>query len=188
MNKQDLSIPMARAGGLSLLISLPVASAFVVVFILRWGPAPVKDGFNALLGSGLLTFLAVAAVGVVAHELIHGLTWALFGRKPWRAMTFGVQWKTLTPYAHCREPMPINAYRIGALMPGILLGFLPAVAAILTGNGWLLAFGFLFITVAGGDFLIVWTLRSVGAGKYVEDHPTEAGCYVLDAYAGEGAI
>jgi len=33
---------------------------------------------------------------------------------------------------------------------------------------------------AGGDFLILWLTRHVKAGMQVEDHPTNAGCYVLE--------
>lgn len=34
---------------------------------------------------------------------------------------------------------------------------------------------------AGGDWLILWLIRNVKAGSLVEDHPSKAGCYVLEA-------
>lgn len=48
-------------------------------------------------------FAAVAGlvVRIVAHEFIHGATWAYFGCKPFRSIKFGAQLKTLAPYAHC---------------------------------------------------------------------------------------
>ena len=33
---------------------------------------------------------------------------------------------------------------------------------------------------AGGDWLVLWLLRGVSPGAFVEDHPTRAGCYVLE--------
>jgi hypothetical protein len=88
--------------------------------------------------------------------------------------------QSLTPYAHLKEPIEVNAYRWGAFMPGLVLGLLPALVGILTGNGFLIAFGLLFVSAAGGDLLILWLIRKVPAGRMVEDHPTNAGCYVLE--------
>lgn len=176
--KADYSISMVKANVYSLFFALPFAFFFSLLFILRWGPARFGEGFSSFAGN-LPVFLGVFAVGVAAHELIHGITWALAGRLPLKAVRFGFLWKTLTPYAHLSGPLEVNAYRTGALMPGLLLGALPAALAIITGSGWLLAFGMLFIVAACGDMLIVWLIRSVPAGRLVEDHPTRAGCCVI---------
>jgi hypothetical protein len=177
--KIDLSISMDKANVYSLVIALPGAALLIGVYILRWKPDDLIAGFNSLF-SNLIIFLVVFFLGILLHELIHGLTWMLFGQKPFRAIKFGFQLKTFTPYAHCIEPMKVNAYRIGAAMPGILLGLLPALIGIITGNGWLMAFGVLFTAAAGGDFLILWLIRNVDGDKLVEDHPTRVGCYILE--------
>ena len=177
--RTDLSISMEKANLYSLVFALPLAALLVALYVLRWEVGGAISGFNSLFGA-FLTFLIVFFAGIVLHELIHGLTWMLFGRKPLRAIRFGFQLKTLTPYAHCTEPMGVNAYRIGTVMPGILLGLFPTLLGIMNGNGWLLAFGALFTMAAGGDFLILWLLKDVDRRKLVEDHPTRAGCYILD--------
>jgi hypothetical protein len=177
--RTDLSISMEKANVYSLIFALPLAALLVAFYVMRWEAGGAIAGFNSLFRA-FLTFLIVFLAGVVLHELIHGLTWMVFGRKPLRAIQFGFQLKTLTPYAHCTEPMCVNAYRIGTVMPGILLGLLPALLGIMNGNGWLLAFGVLFTVAAGGDFLILWLLKDVDRRKLVEDHPTRAGCYILD--------
>jgi hypothetical protein len=118
--------------------------------------------------------------GAVVHELLHGVTWAYVGKKPRAAIKYGVQWKTLTPYAHCTEPMDVTAYRIGAVMPGIVLGLLPLLIGMVFGLGAFFVFGLLFTVAAGGDLAILWSLRNVSLGWFVEDHPTRAGCYVLE--------
>ena len=46
-------------------------------------------------------------------------------------------------------------------MPALLLGLLPAIVALFTGSGWLLVFGLIFTIAAGGDMVILWTLRRV---------------------------
>lgn len=170
---------MDKATVQSLFFAVPTAMVFAGIYIYRWGGAQFKTGFDALFAN-FIVFLAVFILGIVLHELIHGFSWMLFGRKPLSAIKFGFQLKSFTPYAHCLEPMRANPYRIGTAMPGILMGILPAVVGVINGNGWLLAFGLLFITAAGGDFLILWLIRNVDGDTLVEDHPTNAGCYVIE--------
>ena len=179
-NKTDLSVSMEKAGLYSLSFAIPIALVLAGAFILRWGFDQFRNGFDSLFG-GFLYFLAIFFLGIVLHELIHGITWMYLGKKPLSAIKFGFQLKTFTPYAHCKEPLKINPYRIGAAMPGVLLGLLPALIGIINGNGWALAFGLLFTTAAGGDMLILWLIRNVSSDKLVEDHPTHAGCYILDS-------
>lgn len=178
-NKTDLSMPMEKAGLYSLLFAVPIAMAPALMYIYRWGTDAFAAGFDQLFVN-FLAFLIVFFLGIVVHELIHGFTWMLFGKLPFNAIQFGFQARTFTPYAHCKVPLKVNPYRIGAAMPFLLLGLLPAVVGILNGNGLLLAFGLLFTTAAGGDLLILWLIRKVDSDKLVEDHPSQAGCYVIE--------
>lgn len=178
-NRKDLSVSMLAANLYSLIIGLPLLLFLGSLFAALWGGERLWLGIGALTDS-ILLFLLILAAGIVIHEAIHGLAWSFFARRPLREMKFGIQWSTLTPYAHCPGPTPVTAYRLGALMPGLLLGILPAVAGIISGSGFMLAFGLLFTFAAGGDFTILWLLRKVPEGRLVEDHPTRAGCYVLE--------
>lgn len=173
-NKRDHSITMAKANVIALGIVLPLAILQFILFTAIQGTENTQPtwGFNLL-------FLLVV-LGVVVHEIIHGVSWAFFGRKPFSAIKFGFQWKTITPYAHIKEPVEVNAYRIGAFMPGFVLGILPYVISLLTGDGNLFWFGLVHTALAGGDWLVLWLIRKVEAGLLVEDHPTNAGCYVLE--------
>ncbi len=178
--KTDLSVSVLAANFYSLLIVVPLTAMLWMVFLLLWNDQPRSAGSPGTGLRNLLVFLVVFLVGVVVHELIHAFGWMLFGRKPRRAVRFGIFWKTLTPYAHLLEPVEVNAYRSGTFLPGLLLGLLPALAAIFWGSTPLLAFGLLFTFAAGGDFLVLWLIRKVPAGRLVEDHPTRAGCLILD--------
>jgi hypothetical protein len=75
--------------------------------------------------------------------------------------------------------MLVNPYRWGAVMPGIITGFLPALVGLLTGSPAVFLIGLFFVFAAGGDLLILWLIRKVEKSALVEDHPTRAGCYVL---------
>lgn len=174
----DRSVSMGAANGYSLAFIVPLAGGLIGAYAARWGSGALADAWRLLLDHvGWAVLLLVA--GTVVHELLHGAAWAVFARKPWSAIQIGFQWKTLTPFAHCREPMPVGPYRIGAAVPGLVLGLVPALAGIAAGWGGVFLFGLLFTVAAAGDLLILWLLRNVPAGRYVDDHPTRAGCLVL---------
>lgn len=173
-NKRDLSISMARANIVVMFVSIPVAVLQFALFAIVHGLKKMETTWSFVL------LLAVIFLGVVVHELIHGLAWVIFGRKSFSAIKFGFQWKTLTPYAHLKEPVEVNSYRMGAFMPGFILGILTYIFSLMLGNGNLFWFGLIHTVAAGGDWLILWLIRNIRAGSQVEDHPTNAGCYVID--------
>jgi hypothetical protein len=173
-NKKDSSISMSEAAGKSLLIAIPIAIIQIVSFFLIHGYPIIPANSTTAVYGFLLLF------GIFAHELIHMFTWAFFAKKPLTAFKLGFQWKSLTPYAHCKEPMDIQPYRIGSFAPGLLLGILPWIISLFTGDILLFLFGILYTTAAGGDFLILWLIRNVKPNTLVEDHPSNAGCYIIE--------
>jgi hypothetical protein len=128
---------------------------------------------------GALLFLLSMIAGILVHEGIHGVAWAAFARLPLKRIRFGFQASTLTPYAHALDPMPARAYRLGAIMPALLLGLLPFAAGTAIGSLWLALYGMIFVFAAGGDLLVLWLIRGVDRYALVLDHPSRAGCIVL---------
>ncbi|HIK11255.1 MAG TPA: DUF3267 domain-containing protein [Oscillatoriaceae cyanobacterium M33_DOE_052] len=177
--KKDVSVSMVKANLYALIAALPPTVILLGCYTFMWGWHRFFMGISYFLSQPLLSLIGLFA-GIVAHELIHGLTWKFFGNKPSSAIKYRIDWKTLTPYTHCKEPIEIGAYKLGAAMPGVILGVLPAIFGILTSNGSILTFGLIFTLAAGGDILILWLLRQVKAGALVEDHPTRVGCYVIN--------
>ncbi len=175
MNKRDLSISMKQANVIVVFVSIPVVIIQLAAFIFLHGPQ------NLGLTWSPVGFVVVLLLGVVIHELIHGVSWLLFGRKSFSAVKFGFQWKTFTPYAHLREPVEVSAYRLATFMPGFILGILTYILCLLWGSGDLFWFSLFHTSAAGGDWLILWLIRNVKGGMLVEDHPTNAGCYVLES-------
>lgn len=174
VNKRDLSVSLAQANMIVLFVSLPVVILQFVLFLLLHGAEGLKPAWSTAL------LMIAILLGIVIHEIIHGISWMIFGHKPFSSIRFGVQWKTLTPYAHLKEPVEVNAYRLGAFLPGFILGILPYGLSLLSGNGDLFWFSLVHTSAAGGDWLILWLIRNIKAGMQVEDHPTNAGCYVLE--------
>jgi hypothetical protein len=173
-NKRDLSISMLSANVIAIFIAIPLLILQFAIYNALYGLQ------KAVPGWGVTTVFALIILGIFIHELIHGITWSIAGHKPFLAIKFGFQWKTITPYAHLKEPIEVNAYRLGALMPGFILGILPYFLSLLFVDGNLFWFSLIHTSAASGDFIVLWVIRKVKAGQQVEDHPTNVGCYVLE--------
>jgi hypothetical protein len=177
-NKRDLSVSLLYANIVALFIMVPVA---ILQFSLFYTLHPMEKMEFSVNLLNLLLFWSIVIISIVIHELIHGLTWMAFGKKPFSSIKFGIQWKTLTPYAHLKEPIEVNVYRIGGFMPGFILGIVPFILSLVLGNSNLLWFSIIQTAAASGDWLILWMLRHVRSGILVEDHPSRAGCYVYES-------
>lgn len=180
----DRSASLVAANVYALLLAAPLLAALALPFVALWGWGALGAGLDAWFDRPLGALAALLG-GVLAHEGLHALAWRAAADLPPGAVRLGVNWRALTPYAHCAAPMPARAYRIGAATPGVVLGLVPAIAAWATGSGGLLWFAALFTLAAGGDALILWLLRGVPPEAPVVDHPERAGCLVLEAPASE---
>ncbi|MFH5832305.1 DUF3267 domain-containing protein [Halalkalibaculum sp. DA3122] len=180
MSNDEYSVSMLKANFVSFLLFIPLSLLLLVPYGALWGLE--KTGSDLIiLYEDPLFFVFLMLMGIVAHELLHGLTWICVGNKSWSSIKFGVNFSALAPYAHCREPLEVNAYRWGAAMPGLLLGVVPFLAGLTTGHAWFTLFGYLLSITASGDILILWLIRNLERGTYVQDHPERAGCEVISA-------
>ena len=178
--KEKLTIDIVWANVFGLLMLIPIALIYGVPFYIIWKSELIfsdimKDVFGLFT---LLKIIIVLIIGIIVHELIHGIVWAAFAKKGFKSIKFGVLWKMLTPYCHCKEPLKVKHYIIGGIAPAILMGFLPAMVSMFTGDIGMLFFGLFFTIAACGDFLIINLLRKEKPNDYTEDHPSEAGCFI----------
>lgn len=184
--KVPKTISIEKASKVGLAIMIPVFLTFTIPYLLihdkgisyifeNFGSdfSPLKTILNIFL------FFAIMPVGIVLHELIHGITFAAFAQNGFKSIRFGVMWEMLTPYCHCTEPLKIKHYLLGAVAPAVFLGFMPAVIGIIIENYTVTLFGIFFIIAAIGDFMIIYLLKNENPNDYAQDHPSEAGCYVF---------
>ncbi|PRY03996.1 putative zincin peptidase [Pontibacter ummariensis] len=182
----ELTATAAAANTQALAFVLPLMVLYLVPYVVLW-----HEQFSAAALEGLvqehgvrvlflpLLMLLVFIPGAVLHELLHGLTWAAFCEKGLRSIQYGVHWAALTPYCHCKEVLPLKPYILGGLMPGLVMGLLPALVGTVMGNPWVFFFGLFFSVAAAGDLLVLWMLRKCRPDDLVQDHPEKIGCYVL---------
>lgn len=185
LKKEMLIIDLVKANIFALFSMIPIILIYGFPYYLVWSKNFTLVSFREIIRnnytgifSGTFSIFLIVILGIVVHELIHGITWARFAKNGHKSIKYGVLWKMLTPYCHCKEPLLVKHYIIGAIMPAIILGFLPAIYSILTGNIGFLIFGIFFTMAALGDFMIIYLLRKENRNSFVLDHPSEAGCFV----------
>ena len=164
-------------------ISIMAASvwALVVMAVLGFAGLITIAFFCELSFRGFGGLLAAFLLGIVVHELIHGLTWVWVTHSSFRHLRFGVM--TGAVYCHIDVPMTKRQYVIGALMPLVLMGIVPYLLSFCIGSLWLMIFGTVFIATAMGDIMIVWAIRKEPSDTLVYDHPSEPGCIVYHPIA-----
>lgn len=174
---KEICLDMDKMNSKLLMLAVPFLIVFAIPFLLIW-PVNFAEEISEITIKNIFSTLVVLFAGVIVHELIHGLFWSFFTKKGFLSIKFGIMWSSFTPYCHCKEPMKLKYYRVGAVMPAIVLGFIPAIISIFTGNFGLLVFGLFFSIAAGGDLLMLWMLRKESNASWVQDHPDKIGCFI----------
>ena len=177
-DKEKKIIDLHKANGEALKYLAFFMVIFSVPFYFIWGFALPKLNSEYLILKALSP-LIILLLGIVAHELIHGIFFALYASKGIKSIKFGILWKMLTPYCHCKEPLKIKQYIIALLAPLLILGIIPSIIGLAIGNGLLLIFGIFFSSAAAGDLMIYFLIRKENPEDYVQDHPSEAGYYIF---------
>ncbi len=182
--KEEHIIDVQAASRLGCSLMIPVLLGFFLPYFLLWkeslSVAFFIDGYLDVMAFWLypIVTLLVVVLGIVLHELLHGLPWSFFAKKGWSSIRFGVLRPHFVPYCHCQEPLRLRQYIIGALTPLVVLGFAPVIYAWFSGNWFFLLFGTFFTVSAIGDVMVVHTMRKLKADTLILDHPSEAGYYI----------
>lgn len=177
-NKEMLTIDLAKANVAAIKYFAFFALIFGLPYCFIWGfnSKPIFETENLILNMAFPFFLFL--FGIVIHELVHGIFFAKYAEKGFKSVRFGVLWKMLTPYAHCKEPLKIKQYTVALLAPLIIVGIIPSIAALIAGSASLLFFGIFLSGGAAGDLMIYNLIKKENPEDYVQDHPSEAGCWI----------
>lgn len=180
--KELKTIDIEEANKLALKIMIPLFVLFTLLHVILWKDEIVDYYRNEFSFISFITnfglFFIALFVGIVLHELIHGVIFAIFAEGGFKSIKFGIIKKHLTPYCHCSEPLKVKHYILGALAPALILGVIPLIIGLVLGKYLITFLGLFFFVAASGDFMIVYLLRNESPSSYVQDHPSEAGCFV----------
>jgi hypothetical protein len=173
----DLTTSVVKSNVMAVLIVLPLVVIFSIIYIVV-NKAKVSDLLYAAIHfESFLLFLLFWVsffLLIILHELIHGVSRAACAKSGWKAISFGFIKKYMTPYCTCNEPLTKFGYIFGAMMPAIVLGFIPAIVAIAIGNTFIFYVSMLMILAGGGDMFttcLLITFKSKGKKSIYIDHP-----------------
>lgn len=191
--RKEYTVSIRKIYVLSLIILLFVIVVFLLPYTLIWGDQFIADFrynisdrkyqwdsvfFYLLVLRNIFRIALFIIIGAALHELLHAVLWVFFTEKGIKSIRFGITESDFSPYIHCTEPLPVWIYRIGIILPGLVLGIIPSLWALVTGRFWLLMFGFFFSWAASGDFIILYMIRNLKKNILVYDHPQKVGCYI----------
>jgi len=122
--------------GKAMLVATSLSFALLALVVVPHQLLHHEKALQALyraLGGGW--FGPAILAGIVAHELLHALTWALASALRHDHLRFGVNWRYLMPFAHPTAPLTARAYALGSAAPGLVLGVVPGVVGLAAGAG-----------------------------------------------------
>lgn len=160
-------------------ITIGIMVIFIGAYVLIWRRNPLDLFTGEQVLPGLLISLVVFMVGIGVHELLHGIGYRL-GGVPWSQIKFGVQWKALMPYAHCKAPMRARGYGLAVALPGLILGVIPTVWGLASGSSAMTLFGTAMLAGAVGDMMILGLLMTLKGNPMVQDHPVKPGFQIIE--------
>ena len=173
-SKTEVIIPGSKANTWSFIVFALAALAGGGSFIAIYGFALLKQGLVSFL-TDYIVLVPTLLVGAVLHEFLHALAFSFGSERGWMSIDFGFSFKDFAPYTHCSEAVSYVWFAIATLLPGILLGILPLITSLITGNAWILSFGIFFTAGAAGDFLCFVNLMKYQRSFRVKDHPDSIG-------------
>ena len=170
---EDLTTSVVKSNIMAILMTLPFIVFFTIIYVIVNNTKIVtliSDALHFETFFSLLLLLAVIFLLAIAHELIHGVSRAAFAKSGWKAISFGFIKKYMTPYCTCNEPLTKFGYIVGALMPTIVLGIIPAIVAVAIANTHVFYIAMLMILAGGGDMFVTYKLmifKANGKNPYI---------------------
>lgn len=176
---KNLSIGVVYANVMAIVSTAPViVLLFIFYFLFKREDMETEIHFNSFF-----IFYLIFLLLIVVHELIHGFVWGLFAENHYKDISFGVIWSMLTPYCCCSTTLKKYQYLIGGMMPTIILGILPSVYGLITGNFPVFVIG-LFMILGGGADLVICIKMLFYKSECKEilfmDHPYECGFVIFE--------
>ena len=167
LNKDDMAI-------LYLLMFYFAFGIAIAVHFLFFGEIELR-----FPGIDIWKFLGCICLIIILHEALHAFVALLWGRVPWSSIHFGVNWRSLMFYCHCDKLLKVNTFRILVLFPLIITTPIAGLILWLDPSIWSLLLFSLTIAFCSGDVLMFFKVRQVENDKWIQDHESEPGFYIL---------
>ena len=182
----EVKVSAARVNITILLYLFFFVVGAVVLFNYIWGDGSSYGAGYELGNIARLQALSVKGAIIMAlcclvYTLLqYGLLYWFTG-KDRRALHWNTDWKSLGFLV--KKPLLLKYYRIALLTPFVLIGLLPFIHGLCTGNDVCFCIGVFCIVGSGADCYYFWTLRSFnGNDKIVDGDESLSATIIKNSY------
>ena len=159
-SSHSIQMSFLKANLVGTLFPLPLVFVFSALFL--WlNHARTGAGFSFTVDLNFLLWLFLFYVFmfllIAMHELTHAFAFLAGCENRWKSIHFGI--KSLTPYCHCEEVIPISIFRRSLLAPLWFIALPLAAAALITGSLYVFFLAVILLFGSGGDMAIFWSIR-----------------------------
>lgn len=156
---------------------------FMVSFIIS-GLINLLATNNQLLLTGkvywdIIITLAMLALLLAIHELLHALGGLLSGGCTVKDISFGINLKQSMLYCHINKPIKVGIYRFVLLLPVIVTGIIPLIICTLYGNIFMVFLFSIMVSGGAGDVIMFFSLAGYDKNVMVLDHASAPAYYLL---------
>jgi len=160
------SIPLLALTAAIVVVICVCASA---LFAAVWHRGPFEDLSSQ--PQGWLGALMLFASGAAFHELLHAFGWKTAAGVAWSDLSLGRSRRKLGLIVKLTVPVRASAYRIGMILPAIVLGIAPILGGLTRDSGLLVLWGSLFLFESFSDLAILLAIRRVPSKLGLLEHP-----------------
>ena len=182
----EVKVSAARANITILLNLFFFVVGGVILFNYIWGDgssygAGYELGNIARLQAFSIKGTIIMALCYIVYTLLqYGLLYWFTG-KDRRALHWNTDWKTLGFLV--KKPLLLKYYRIALLTPFVLIGLLPFIHGLCTGNDVCFFIGVFCIVGSGADCYYFWKLRTFnGNDKIVDGDESLSATIIKNSY------
>ncbi|MBC5646134.1 DUF3267 domain-containing protein [Parabacteroides segnis] len=182
----EVKVSAARANITILLNLFFFVVGGVILFNYIWGDgssygAGYELGNTVRLQALSIKGTIIMALCYIVYTLLqYGLLYWFTG-KDRRALHWNTDWKTLGFLV--KKPLLLKYYRIALLTPFVLIGLLPFIHGLCTGNDVCFFIGVFCVVGSGADCYYFWKLRSFnGNDKIVDGNESLSATIIKGSY------
>lgn len=128
----------------------------------------------------IIFFAVLYVILIILHEACHLLGFVIFGKTPFRSLSYGVDFEKGMAYATTSQPLPNHAMKKALLLPFWVTGVIPTIIGFWLNNNTIILTGAFLMAGAVGDFIMYKELRKFSKHAKVQDDPKEPKLYVYE--------